>query len=79
MTRALTRVLLVVGEGDHAARRAGRCVHTVLYRTPGGYVKLSRFLVTESDRYRMPPTMNTLYYGDNLDVLRRNVADESVP
>ena len=23
--------------------------------------------------------MNLLYYGDNLDVLRRHVADESVP
>ncbi len=26
----------------------------------------------------MPPGLNTLYYGDNLDVLRRYVADESV-
>lgn len=24
------------------------------------------------------PGMNTLYYGDNLDVLRRHMADESV-
>lgn len=26
----------------------------------------------------MPPTDNRLYYGDNLDVLRRHIADESV-
>jgi len=26
----------------------------------------------------MPPAVNTLYYGDNLDVLQRYVADESV-
>jgi site-specific DNA-methyltransferase (adenine-specific) len=26
----------------------------------------------------MPPAVNTLYYGDNLDVLRRYVADERV-
>ena len=27
---------------------------------------------------RMTPGRNTLFYGDNLDILRRQIADESV-
>ncbi|CAN5875936.1 hypothetical protein BH20ACT7_BH20ACT7_09170 [soil metagenome] len=31
-----------------------------------------------SGQYRGVPMDNTLYYGDNLDVLRQHVKDESV-
>ncbi len=47
-------------------------------RHPRGMIRAMASTITDATADKGPAAPNLLYYGDNLDILRRHIEDESI-